>query len=81
MSDIAIKLFEGLRTVKDGLQEGLGEAMGQAGAEMNRLGVQGTMELASALFNGRGFVPYGPGQYTPTVEQHQQQQIDRGMER
>ena len=26
------------------------------------------MELASALFGNNAFVPYGPGQYTPSVE-------------
>ena len=36
------------------------------GAEADRLMVQGTMELASGLFNGNAFVPYGPGQYTPS---------------
>jgi hypothetical protein len=41
---------------------------GDVKAEMSRLGTQGAMELASALFNGSGFVPYGPGQYTPTPE-------------
>jgi hypothetical protein len=32
------------------------------------MGVQGSMELASALFGGSAFVPYGPGQYTPSPE-------------
>ena len=55
--------------------------------ELSRLGTQGAMELASALFNGHGFVPYGPGQYTPTPEhqqaapEHDQHHRDRGMER
>ena len=40
----------------------------EAGAELKRLGTQGSMELANALFNGSAFVPYGPGQYTPTPE-------------
>jgi hypothetical protein len=40
----------------------------QVGAEFSRLNTQATMELASALFNGSAFVPYGPGQYTPTPE-------------
>jgi hypothetical protein len=26
------------------------------------------MELASAIFNGHAFVPYGPGQYTPAPQ-------------
>jgi hypothetical protein len=41
----------------------------EIGAELKRLGVQGQMELANALFNGNSFVPYGPGQYTPSQEQ------------
>ena len=45
-------------------------------AELSRLGTQGSMEIASALFNGSAFVPYGPGQYTPSIEnqEHQQEQ-------
>jgi hypothetical protein len=37
---------------------------------LGRLGVQGQMEAASALFNGNAFVPYGPGQYTPSEPDH-----------
>lgn len=44
------------------------------GAELKRLSTQGAMELANALFNGRAFVPYGPGQYTPTPEMEKQGQ-------
>ena len=40
----------------------------QMGAELSRLGTQGAMEMAQALFNGAAFTPYGPGQYTPTPE-------------
>ncbi|MBI1347059.1 hypothetical protein GC163_12305 [bacterium] len=40
----------------------------QVGAELSRLGTQGAMEMAQALFNGAAFTPYGPGQYTPTPE-------------
>lgn len=79
MSDTAQKLFDGLRAIGQGLQSGLLEAPAQSKAELSRLGTQGTMELASALFNGHGFVPYGPGQYTPTEEHHQQHDI--GIER
>jgi hypothetical protein len=50
------------------LAPGLKGAVAEIGAELGRLGVQGQMELASALFNSSGFVPYGPGQYTPTPE-------------
>jgi len=61
----------------------------EVGAELGRLGTQDAMELASALFKGDAFVPYGPGQYTPTPEQtahapdrqvEQQQEMD-GLER
>lgn len=46
------------------------QAMGsETGAELKRLGVQGSMELSNALFNGSAFVPYGPGQYTPSPGQ------------
>jgi hypothetical protein len=63
----------------------LGNMYEQGGAELKRLGTQGAMEMANALFNG--FVPYGPGQYTPdtpdpakkqTPEPEQQQ--DQGRE-
>ena len=46
----------------------------EVGAELKRLGTQGAMELANALFNGSAFVPYGPGQYTPTPEMEKQGQ-------
>jgi hypothetical protein len=44
----------------------------QISAELSRLGTQGAMEMAQALFNGAAFTPYGPGQYTPTPE------VDKG---
>jgi len=72
MSNLVSQLFDRLTDI-----------VPEVGAEMSRLGTQGTMELASALFNGNAFVPYGPGQYTPSqdhqpeVEQHQ----DIGIER
>jgi hypothetical protein len=47
----------------------LSDILNDVGAEMGRLGTQGQMELASAIFNGNAFVPYGPGQYTPSAEQ------------
>jgi hypothetical protein len=54
--------------LKEMVSTGLSNMGPQIGAELKRLGTQGSMELASALFNGHGFVPYGPGQYTPTPE-------------
>lgn len=81
MSETAQKLFDGLRALKDGVQAGMQKGMAEVGAEAGRLGTQGSMELASALFNGHAFVPYGPGQYTPDVEQQPTQDLDRGLER
>ena len=47
---------------------GLSNALPEIGAELKRLGVQGQMEAASALFNGHAFVPYGPGQNATEAE-------------
>jgi hypothetical protein len=63
----------------EGIADGLSNAGQEVGAEMSRLATQGSMELASALFNGSGFVPYGPGQYTPDVL-HSEQQQEQGHE-
>lgn len=79
MSETAKKLFQGLGAIKDGAQAVLHDVAKQGIAEGSRLGTQGSMELASALFSGHGFVPYGPGQYTPSPTQEHQQ--DRGIER
>ncbi len=50
------------------LAPGLKDAAAEVGAELNRLGKQGSLEMAQALFNGGAFTPYGPGQYTPTPQ-------------
>jgi hypothetical protein len=50
------------------LTPALKNAGAEIGAEISRLGTQGSMEMAQALFNGAAFTPYGPGQYTPTPE-------------
>lgn len=95
MSETVDRLFESLKAVKESVQAvapGLKNLGPDVTAEMSRLGTQGAMELASALCNGNGFVPYGPGQYTPTAEpaakdepqreqQHQHQQERGGIER
>jgi hypothetical protein len=47
---------------------GLRNALPEIGAEMKRLGVQGQMEMASAIFNNSAFVPYGPGQRATEAE-------------
>ena len=50
------------------LFKGIKNFVPDVAAEAKRLGTQGQMELANALFNGSAFVPYGPGQYTPSPE-------------
>lgn len=71
-----------------GLFEGLTNFGPEVKAEMKRLATQGAMELANALFNGSAFVPYGPGQYTPSPaiekagqEQNRDGRENEGMER
>ena len=55
---------EAMNTIAPGIQN-----MGpQINAELARLGKQGSLEVAQALFNQAAFTPYGPGQYTPTPE-------------
>lgn len=81
VNELAKQLFDGLRgAAANGLQ--------QVTSEVKRLGTQGEMELASALFSGHAFVPYGPGQYTPSPDrlpQHSQQdqslQMDHSRDR
>jgi hypothetical protein len=86
MSETAKQLFESLKAGKEAVQAmapGLENFGAEFKAEFSRLGTQGAMELASALFNGDAFVPYGPGQYTPEpqLEQGQAQEHDMGRER
>jgi len=69
-SDFGEVMKEMLNTLAPGLKD-FGP---EVGAELKRLGTQGAMEMAQALFNGAAFTPYGPGQYTPTP------QVDRGNE-
>jgi hypothetical protein len=78
MSELAKQLFDSLKAGAEALAPGLSNAGQEIGAEMQRLGTQGSMELASALFNGSGFVPYGPGQYTPDVQHEQGHAQDQG---
>ena len=69
MSEAARKLFDSLAAVKNTVQAvapGLQNLGPEMKAEFSRLRTQGAMELAGALFGGNAFVPYGPGQYTPT---------------
>jgi hypothetical protein len=61
---------EGIQAIAPGLT--LSNILHDVGAEMKRLGVQGQMEMASAIFGNGAFVPYGPGQYTPHEATHGQ---------
>jgi hypothetical protein len=86
------KFFEALKEQIHEIAPGLKDVVPEVKAELGRMGTQGQMELASALFNGSAFVPYGPGQYTPSqehehgvhgqqgkeAEQQQEMQQDRG---
>lgn len=83
MSETAKKLFDAAKAMQKGITEampGLKNFGPEVKAELSRLGTQGSMELASALFNGQGFVPYGPGQYTPSPDQSQSQENQLGRE-
>jgi hypothetical protein len=67
MSETAKRLFESLRGAKQAVMQiapGLKDLIPEVGAEIKRLGIQGSMEFSSGLWNGNAFVPYGPGQYT-----------------
>jgi hypothetical protein len=66
--------------LKEMLANGVKNFVPQVSAELSRLGTQGSMEFASALYHGHGFVPYGPGQYTPTPEIGSSQQNEPVME-
>ena len=84
MSDLEKQLFEGLGNVAEAakaMAPGLDNLVPEAGAELSRLGTQGAMELASALFGNGAFVPYGPGQYTPSVEKtNAEPDMEQGIE-
>src|SRR5437899_2340190 len=47
---------------------GLKDMVPEVGAELSRLGTQGAMEMAQALFNGGAFTPYGQGQIPANPE-------------
>ena len=69
MSETARALFESLKETVQAIAPGLQDLIPEVKAELFRLKTQGAMEFASALLgNGSAFVPYGPGQYTPTPE-------------
>ncbi len=71
MSQLAKLRFDSLQGAKEAAQAiapGLKNFGPEVKAESSRLVTQGAMELASALFGGGAFVPYGPGQYTPSID-------------
>jgi hypothetical protein len=49
--------------LKETLSKGMKNIGEDVGAELSRLGKQGALEMAQALFNGAAFTPYGPGQW------------------
>ena len=54
---------------------------GELAAEANRLRVQGGMETSSGINHGNNFfVPYGPGQYTPSPEHQRSQEHQQGRD-
>jgi len=82
MSETAKKLFDGLKAMREAVVSAVPslENIGSdVTSELKRMGTQGTMELASALFGNGAFVPYGPGQYTP--DQDNTKAIDNDQER
>lgn len=72
MSELAKQLFAELKNAAQSAAPGLKDFVPEIKAELSRLGTQGAMELASALFGNGAFVPYGPGQYTPDPASHEQ---------
>jgi hypothetical protein len=65
------EFFDVMKDALGALAPGLKDIVPEVSAEMSRLGTQGAMEMAQALFNGAAFTPYGPGQYTETPELNQ----------
>ena len=83
--------FDVMKETLGNIAPGLNNFGPEVGAELKRLGTQGQMELANALFNGSAFVPYGPGAYgeepelnnggkeaEPGLEQEPQKEQERG---
>jgi hypothetical protein len=66
--------FDVMKEAITAIAPGLENIGPEIGAELSRLGTQGAMEMAQALFNGAAFTPYGPGQYTPTPD------VDKGSQ-
>jgi hypothetical protein len=62
----------------------MGSVLKEMWAELGRLATQGRAEIASALFAGHSFVPYGDGQRSVDVESQEksaeQPQQEQGRE-
>ena len=79
---------EAAKGIGDHLIERIKDMPGEIGHEAERVGMQGTAELAAALFAGStGYVPYGQGQMRDKeiegnegAEQPQKEQERGGME-
>ena len=71
---------EAAKELANAFAPGFNNIVSDIGSELSRLGVQGQMEAAAALFNGNAFVPYGPGAYSNKPEQEQQQTQEQGRE-
>jgi hypothetical protein len=73
VAELTKQLFGAVKDAALTVAPGLENFAQDVKAEMSRQCIQTRMELASALFAGSAFVPYGPGQYTPSVDHAQQQ--------
>lgn len=83
-------IMDAIKDALDVMAPGLKNFGQEVVGELSRLKTQGDMELASAIFGGSAFVPYGPGQYTPKPEvgkegpdqeikkEEPQQELERG---
>lgn len=74
--------MDGIRAVAPGLS--LSNILSDVGSELGRLGVQGSAELASALFNSsNSYVPYGRGQNPSDqgIEGEDRKQVEQSIGR
>lgn len=74
MSESAKQLFESIKAMAPGLKD----VVHETGAEMKRLGIQGSAEIASALFaQTNAYVPYGRGQNEMASKDHEREGMSR----
>ena len=82
MNELAKQLFSSVKEIAQAIAPVVNDIVNDVKGEASRMGTQGTMELASALFGEKAFVPYGPGQYTPSHQEGKDHQHESGgMER